>query len=181
MVAASWSDLGFKVSVNAVELKDNTDKSLSTGEKISGVKDDIFMENLAAGAFEVAAIDYVSFSADAFATLAAFAKGYAGTATNTANSPVFEVKPHISGYNSDAFNKKIEAAESTADAVARAALLHEAEDILLEDMPVIPIVFNMNVSMQSKELSKITTNYYGMSIFTKTNLKDYEKYLNNAQ
>ena len=172
MVAASWSDLGFKVSVNAVELKDNSDKAISTGEKIAGVKDDIFIENLTAGTFEVAAIDYVAFSADAFATLAAFAKGYAGTATNTANSPVFEVKPHISGYNSDSFNKKIEAAEATADAEARAKLLHEAEDILVSDMPVIPIVFNMNVSMQSKQLSKITTNYYGMSIFTKTNLKD---------
>lgn len=181
MVAASWKDLGFKVSVNAVELKDNTDKSLSTGEKIANVKDDIFMENLAAGAFEVAAIDYVAFSADAFSTLAAFAKGYAGTATNTANSPVFEVKPHISGYNSDAFNKKIESAAKASDAATRATLLHEAEDILIADMPVIPIVFNMNVSMQSKELSKISTDYYGMSIFTKTNLKDYEKYLSDAQ
>lgn len=181
MVAASWSTLGFKVSVNAVELKDNTDKALSTGEKIANAKDDIFMENLAAGTFQVAAIDYVAFSADPFVTLAAFAKGYAGTATNTANSPVFEVKPHISGYNSEAFNEKIAAAEAASDVAARATLLHEAEDILIADMPVIPVIFNMNVSMQSKELSKTTTNYYGTNIFTKTNLKDYEKYLSDAQ
>ena len=181
MVAASWSDLGFKVSVNAVELKDNTDKSLSTGEKISGVKDDTFMENLSAGTFEVAAIDYVAFSADAFSTLAPFAKGYAGTATNTANSPVFEVKPHISGYNNDSFNEKIAAAEKESNPAARATLLHEAEDILIADMPIIPIIFNMNATMQSKELSNTKVNYYQTNIFTQTKQKDYQKYLSDAQ
>ena len=64
---------------------------------------------------------------------------------------------------------------------ARATILHEAEAILLEDMPVIPIVFNMNVTMQSKELSDIDVSYYQTNIFTKTELKDYEKYLNTVQ
>ena len=177
MVAASWCELGFKVTVNKVALKDNSDKALTTGEKIAGVKDDIFAENLTAGKFEVAAIDYVAFSADAFSTLAPFAKGYAGTATGTHNSPVFEVKPHISGYNSEAYNAKIDEAAKEVNPDARAALLHTAEDILMADMPVIPIVSNLNATMQSKELSNIDLGYYSTNIFTKTSLKDYEKYL----
>ena len=181
MVAASWCDLGFKVSVNAVALKDNADKALTTGEKIAGVKDDLFVEDLKAGKFEVAAVDYVAFSTDAFSTLAPFAKGYAGTATGNHNSPVFEVKPHISGYNSAAYNEKIAAAEKESNPDTRAKLLHEAEDILIADMPIIPIIFNMNVTMQSKELSNIETTYYQTNIFTKTKLKNYEQYLNTAQ
>ena len=181
MVAASWCDLGFKVTVNKVALKDNSDKALTTGEKIAGVKDDIFAENLSAGKFEVAAIDYVAYSADAFSTLALFAKGYAGTATGTHDSPVFEVKPHISGYDNATYVEKIAAAEKETNPEARATILHEAEAILLEDMPVIPIVFNMNVTMQSKELSDIDVSYYQTNIFTKTELKDYEKYLNTVQ
>ena len=181
MVAASWCDLGFKVTVNKVALKDNSDKALTTGEKIPGVKDDIFAENLATGNFEVAAIDFVAYSADAFSTLAQFAKGYAGTATGTHDSPVFEVKPHMSGYNNSLFDEKIAAAEKEANPDARATLLQEAEAILLIDMPVIPIVSNLNVAMQSKELSKIDVSYYQTSIFTKTNLKNYEQYLSTAQ
>ena len=181
MVAASWCDLGFKVSVKQVALKDNNDKALTTNEKIAGVKDDIFMDELADGKFEVAAIDYVAYSADAFSTLAPFAKGYAGTATGSHNSPVFEVKSHISGYNSEAYNEKIAAAEKEANADARATLLHEAEDILMADMPIMPIVFNMNATMQSDELSKVDSTYYQTTVFTKTKQKNYEQYLTPAQ
>ena len=181
MVAAYWSDLGFKVSVKTVATKDNGDKALTTNEKIAGVKDDLFAEALAKGEFDVAAFDYVAYSADAFSVLAPFANGYAGTATGNHNSPVFEIKPHISGYNSTAYNEKIAAAEKETNADTRAALLHEAEDILMADMPIIPIVFNMNATMQSKELSKVDFTYYQTAVFTKTVQKDYEKYLTTAQ
>ena len=186
MVKNSWSELGFKVSLNKIDVKDNNDKALSTGEKIAGVKDDIFAEALSNGKFDVAAVDYVAYSADAFSILATFAKGYAGTATLTYDengnpTPTFEVKSHISGYNSAAYNEKIEAAEKEANSDGRAVLLHEAEDILLADMPVMPIIFNMNATMQSKELSKVEFTYYQTPVFTKTVLKDYEKYLTTAQ
>lgn len=181
LVAAAWSDLGFKVSVEKINTVDNLDKALSTGEKIGGVKDDIFAEKLIAGDFQVAAIDYVAYSADALSFLAPFAFGYSGNATSHAQSPEFTTKPHISGYNSDAYNQKIEAAFAEASSAGRAALLHEAEDILIADMPIIPIVFNKTVTMQSKDLSSVSSTYYGTSIFTKAKLKDFEKYLPAAQ
>lgn len=181
MVAASWNELGFKVTVKSVSLKDNTDKALTTNEVIPGVKDDEFLNDIASGNFEVAAIDYVALSADAFSTLAPFAKGYAGTATASHNSPVFEVKPHISGYDSESYNEKIMAAEKEVNPNGRADLLHEAEDILMADMPIIPVVFNMNVTMQSDELSKTDVTYYQTNVFTNTKQKNYEQYLTSAQ
>ena len=177
LVAASWSDLGFKVSVDKIKNVDNQDKALSTGEKIAGVKDDIFAKTLVEGKFEVAAIDYVAYSADAFSVLAPFAFGFSGNATSNSQSPEFTVKPHVSGYNNANYNAKIEAASIEADATARATLLHEAEDILVADMPIVPIVFNQSATMQSKELSKIAFTYYQVAVFTKTKLKDFEKYI----
>ena len=145
--------------------------------KIAGVKDDIFAEKLIAGDFDVAAIDYVAYSADAFSVLAPFAFGFSGNATSHAQSPEFTVKPHVSGYNNANYNAKIEAASIEADATTRATLLHEAEDILVADMPIIPIVFNQSATMQSKELSNIEFTYYQIAVFTKTKLKDFEKYI----
>ena len=177
IVAESWSALGFKVSVNKIKTVDNQDKALSTGEKIAGVKDDIFIEKLAAGDFEVAAFDYVAYSADAFSVLAPFAFGYSGSATSHTQSPEFTVKPHISGYNSADYNAKIEAAYLESDPEKRAAILHEAESILLADMPIIPIIFNQSATMKSKDLSEVNFTYYQVPVFNKTNLKDFEKYI----
>lgn len=176
-VAKAWCALGFKVTVKQVELVDNADKAISTKEKIAGIKDDKFIESLAAGDFQVAAIDTVAFSADPFSVLAPYAFGFSGSATSHKQSPDFNVKPHISGYNEAAYTAKIEAAYTEGNSANRAKLLHEAEDILIADMPIIPIVFNKSVSMQSKDLSNISTTYYQTYNFTKTNQKNYEQYL----
>ena len=63
------------------------------------------------------------------------------------------------------------------DAAARSAKLHEAEQMLLGDMPVIPVIFNQNAYLISGELSGEATNYYGFRVFTKLKLKDYIQYL----
>lgn len=176
-VAAAWCGLGFKVTVKKIDLIDNTDKAIATKEKIAGIKDDKFIEALSASDFQVAAIDTVAFSVDPFSVLAPYAFGFSGIATSHKQSPEFNIKPHISGYNEQAYTDKIEAAFVETNSANRAKLLHEAEEILIADMPVIPIVFNQSVSMQSKELSDITTTYYQTHIFTKTKQKNYEQYL----
>ena len=59
----------------------------------------------------------------------------------------------------------------------KAILLHAAEKLLMQEMPVIPIVFNQNASMTNKKhLSGITSTYYTPSYFKKVSLKNYEKY-----
>lgn len=186
MVAKAWgkSGLGFNVSVKKIELVDNKDPSAvdAANEKtaniaIPGIKDDIFFENYYAGNYEVAAIDYTAFSVDAFSVLAPFAKGFTGGASVAPNSIKFTVATHASGFNSDAYNKKISAAFKEKDLDKRAKLLHEAEDILMSEMPIMPIIFNKSVMLESDELSSVDYDYFGSPIFTKTELSDYEKYI----
>ena len=67
--------------------------------------------------------------------------------------------------------------KSTKWEAQKATLLHEAEKLLLEDMPVIPIVFNKNATLtNTKYLSGIKRNYYTPFLFAKTKLKNYAKY-----
>ncbi len=177
MVEASWKALGFKVSIQAIETIDNTDKDKTTQTTIKGIKDDVFAEQYYAGEFDVAAIDYTAYSADAFSVLAPFAKGYTGNAATSANSIDFTIPTHITGYDNEAYNALIEEAYKATDASTRAAKLHEAEKILMNDLPVIPIVFNQNATLTSKELSKYDFTYYGTPVFHKLKLKNYQDYL----
>jgi oligopeptide transport system substrate-binding protein len=48
------------------------------------------------------------------------------------------------GYNSPAYDAKIAAAQKETDVTKRMQLLHDAEDILMNDMPLIPIYFYTN-------------------------------------
>ena len=179
MVQAAWgpSGLGFNVAINAIDPIDNTDKAIATKEKIGGVKDDIFHESFIEGKYEVAAIDYTALSSDAFSVLAPFAKGYTGGASILPHSSDFFVATHKSGFDSADYNAKIETAFAEKSLDARAALLHEAEDILMAEMPIMPIVFNKTVAMKSKELSGIDYDYYGLPKFADTKLKNYEDYI----
>ncbi len=177
MVEASWKELGFKVSVNAIETIDNTDEDKTTQAVIKGIKDDVFAENYYAGKFDVAAIDYTAYSADAFSVLAPFAKGYTGNAATSANSINFTIPTHMTGYDSAEYNTLIDEAYKATDAATRAAKLHEAEKVLMRDLPVIPIVFNQNATLVSEELSKYEFTYYGTPVFNKMKLKNYQDYI----
>ena len=175
MVQAAWAQLGFNVKIDEVKLINNEDILLSTREKLDGVKDDIFAQNVRAGLYEVAAIDYVAYTPDAYSMLAPFAKGFSGGAASKEYSMEFNVPTHITGYNNEAYDAKIKAAfDEKDDLSARATILHEAEQLLIEDMPVIPILFNQTATLVSKDLSKISYTYYGTPIFTKTKQKNYE-------
>ena len=177
MVAAAWETLGLHVAINPIDVIVNDDYMKTIDETPTDIRDDIFAEGYRAGLFEVAAIDYVALSADAFGVLAPFAKCFAGGAASSLNSTTFEIPTHLYGYNSEAYDAKIEEAFAEKNIEARASILHEAEEILMQDLPVIPIIFNQNAYLQSKDLSKVETTYYGTFVFTKTKLKNYELYV----
>lgn len=177
MVQASWASLGFNVEVNAIETIENTDILKTTGEVNEGIRDDIFAQDYRAGKFEVAAIDYVAFSVDAFSILAPYAKCFTGGSSTKEDSRDFVIPPHLSGFDNEDYNALIESAYAEGDAVARAAILHEAETLLMQELPVIPIIFNQTATLESEDLSGIKYTYYGTMIFTKMKLKDYELYV----
>ena len=175
-VKAAWEQLGFHVAINAINVILNDDILKTTQEIATDIRDDIYAENYRAGKFEVIAIDYHAYSADAFSALARLATAFSGRGMDMTTLD-YKATPHYSGYDSKEYNEKIEAAFAEKDVEKRAVLLHEAEAIALEDMPVIPIIFNQNATLTSKELSKVKATYYCPAIFTKTKLKNYEDYI----
>ncbi len=174
-VQKAWSSLGFHVAINALDVVDNTDLDKTTKSPISGIKDDVFHENYRNGAYDVAAIDYVAVSVDPFSVLAPFAQNYTGAASggNTAT----ENPLHATGYNNDEYDQLIDNAFHATDSAERAKILHDAEKLLMTDLPVIPIVYNQNVTLANDNISKYEITYYGTPIFTKLVLKNYLLYV----
>ena len=175
-VKEAWETLGFHVAVNAIDVQVNDEKLKTTQEVSTDIKDDIFAEAYRAGNFEVAAVDYHAYSADAFSALAKFAKAFSGYGYDM-DDETYPLIPHKTGYDSEDYNAKIEEAFAEKNIDARATILHEAEEMLLEDMPVIPIVFNQQASLTHKDLSKVVTTYYVPALFAKAKLKNWEDYV----
>ncbi len=180
-VAEAWNELGFRVTVKTIDIEVNDDMG-TTGEVPTDIRDDIFLEELAINDYQVAAIDLVSYSAEAFGVLAPFAVGFSGQPMDMGmkdenGQPIYVLPTHGTGYESAEYNALIEKIYNTTSTKEQAELLHEAEEIILADMPVIPILFNQRAVLTSKSLSGIRYNYYGTPIFSKANLKNWENYL----
>ncbi|MBE6554873.1 MAG: hypothetical protein E7663_01370 [Ruminococcaceae bacterium] len=175
LVKAAWEGLGFEVSLNKLGVEEIVDRTNPEKPEYTGAYNNLYREALDSGSFEVIALDLVANSSAAFGYLAPFAKAFSGNAINmdaTVN-PNYELTPHITGYDSEEYNQKIEAAFAAEKEKDRAALLHEAEAILMRDLPVIPMVYNKSVSLVGKDLSKVKTNFFTNAVFTKTKLSGY--------
>lgn len=185
MVKDAWCELGFKVKVNAIDVETNDDLG-TTGEVATDIKDDIFAETIRSGDYQVAAVDLVAYTPDAFGILAPFAKGFSGQGMDMDlrdenNQPYYVIPSHKTGFDNEEYNALIEKAYATTSASERATILHDAEKALMASMPVIPIVFNQTATLTSKDLSGVKTSYYGTSVFSGAKLKDYEKYIPEVQ
>ena len=168
LVKAAWASLGFKVSIRALGVTEIKD---AEGKK-TGMFESKYKQALQTGDFEVIALDLVATSPDAFSYLAPFAKEFSG---NGYNMTTYDLNPHITGYDSEAYNDKIEAAFGAEKIKDRAELLHEAEEILMDDMPVIPIVFNQNTSLRSRKLKRLDNSFFCNAVFTDAKLSGYWK------
>lgn len=49
----------------------------------------------------------------------------------------------------------------------------------MKDLPIVPVIFNLNATVTSKDLRKTTDDYYGITSFQKATIKTkaYEAYL----
>jgi hypothetical protein len=67
---------------------------------------------------------------------------------------------------------------NTSDvANGKLALLHKAEELLMSDMPIIPVVFNQNATVMSDKLNNVDSDFYVSYKFDETTLDDYQDYL----
>ncbi len=88
----------------------------------------------------------------------------------------FDAQPHVTGYKNEKYNELIASAFEEQDEAKRAEILHEAEALLVEDMPIIPLFVYEDAYLISKDLKKVGTKYFAYRDFTETTLKDYERF-----
>lgn len=167
-VKSVWDSLGFKVTIEEVASKKVLDYEKAYN--------DTFSLRYKAGDFDVIAIDQQILSTEAFATLASFATSYSGNGVDM-DSPTYDLYGHVSGYNSDAYNALIDSAYAEQDSATRTEILHEAEKLLMADMPVVPLIFLQDAYLVQSGLSGFSSTYYATRDFKRMKLKNYVDYL----
>ena len=141
-------------------------------EQDYGSPEDNFQKIYDEGSFDVIAIDMTMLSPDAFGALSQFAVEFSGNGVDM-DSDTYDLYGHITGYADEEYNALIDSAFAEKNRTARAAILHQAEAKLMNDMPVCPIIFLQDAYVYTTELSGIKSTYYGTRDFKKTQLKDY--------
>ena len=144
-------------------------KQLGFNVVVSALDNAAYEAAYANGDYEIIGMDFQAISTYPIYNLASFSSTYSGTAVP------------VKGYDNDDYNALIESAFAETDAEKRAEILYEAEALLIEDAAVVPVIFNTNAYVVSSKLSGVDTNYWGVQMFTKANLKDYVQYLESVR
>lgn len=176
-VAEAWTELGFHVTLQKVSTIQNDDQSLLTNEVPTDICDDIHAESLRSGDFEAILFDACAYSPDAYGMLAPFAQGFTGRAVDLSLEDDMEMPVHVTGFVSDAYNELIESIQEERDVAKRADLYRQAEKLLMDEMPIIPVLFNLEASVTSKQLTSLDSTYYVKAVFTDAYIKNYDEYI----
>jgi oligopeptide transport system substrate-binding protein len=170
-IKSVWTELGFKVTLDAKKFKKYQDA------KEYDLVSDPYLEAYDAGDFQAILIDYQMLTTDAFPNLAMFAKAFAcGKMNMDVADGDYELATHVSGYYNEAYDAKIEEAFAATDREARAKALHEAEKILMTDMPIVPLVQLQNAVVVGEDLKGLKDCFWGLDLFHHAELENREKY-----
>lgn len=154
-----WKELGFNVKT----------KELANSAAFSNA----YRE----GNFDMIAIDYQMLSRDPFNYFASLSSTFSGMGIAMQYSN-FDLVPHISGYVNPEYDALIESAYEANSRKKASTYLHDAEKILTEDMPIIPVLFNQDYYLIKKSVvSGEARDYFGGKDFTKVKMKNWEKYI----
>ena len=158
----TWEQLGFSVV-------------------IKGVTSEEYAKVYAEGTYDVIGLDYQMLSAYPIYALAPFAKAYSGrvSETDTASDVIYTPMTHVSGYYNEEYDALIASAFAASSQSEKAELLHQAEEMLLKDAAVVPVIFNSEAYVTSG-LSELKTNFWGATCFKKAYLNNYVDYLAEA-
>ena len=176
-VVKVWNELGFHVELKKRGTIANNDYYKYTDSVPLDLCDDLYAEDLRNGTYEAILLDCVAASVDPFSMLAPFAKGFSGMGMDMDTPGEYEIPTHMTGYDNQAYNELIEAIFAEKDIATRADKLREAESLLMNDLPVIPLIFNKSATVTNSQLKNLTSTYYVNAIFTKAKINKYDSYL----
>ena len=176
-VAAAWNELGFKVTLKGRSAIVNNDFYKYTESTPEDISDDLYAQDLKTGDYDAIILDVCAYSVDPFSMLAPFAKAFSGQAMDMSDTENYELTPHMTGYDSEAYNQLMETIFAEKDIAARAENYRAAEAMLMEDMAIIPVVFNYDATATSSKLSKVSATYYLSANFQKAKIGSYDNYI----
>ena len=173
----AWQALGFSVTLKRLGFITNNDYSTATDSTPNDVIDDLFAEAYRNNNYQVIGVDLRALTVDAFSVLAPFATEFSGQPLDMSDIDNIIFGTHRTGYSSEAYDALIEAA-MLATGKERTNLLHQAEEMLTEDMPVIPVVANQYAFIRNKNLTGVGKgDYYAPIEFTKSQIKNWQDFL----
>ena len=182
LAKAAWQELGFKVTIKKVGSITSTIRDNASAEDIT-IRDSAIQTLVKEASygncdFDVIAVDWQMYSNDAFVALAAFTSHMNGNGKNFATG---EFNKNISGWTNADYDSYMNAAYLAKTDAERKAALAEAEKILLDSCPVIPVLYNESFAFISKDISKISIDAFGNFSFTNAKQKNYRKYLESDE
>ena len=178
MLANTWNALLGEYDITVKVKKINT-KDVIIGGNTQAYYEDVLMTAYKAGDFDILVGDLAMISTDAYATLAPFATAFSGNGIDMQSA---DYKPygHVTGYKSDAYNALMDEILAAEDASKRASLLHDAEKMLADDMPVIPLVTTKDAYLiNDSVLKNAETTYTSARDFKRLTMKNYMSYKEN--
>jgi ABC-type dipeptide transport system, periplasmic component len=168
LVTAAWSQLGFNVTVRTLGFE-------TYKENEYDLVRDLFKQAYSSGDFDVIAVDLSMYSTNAFGNLASYALEFSGGALDLASGN-FDLVPGVTGFNNDQYNALIASAYDEKDIAKRSTILHDAEKMLIDLAPVVPLFVYQDASVTGADLSGVKDSYYGYHYFAKAKLKNYLTY-----
>ena len=183
-IVEAWQSLGFDVEIKERGTVANNDYYKHTDSIPTDICDDLYAEDLRSGSFEAILLDMGAISVDPFSVLAPFAKAFSGQGMDMTDAENYQLIPHVTGYDSEEYNALIEKIYAENDIDARADDLHAAEAMLMEDMPVVPIIFNKTAVLVNDNLKtnnkilfwKKSSNYYAPDTLKSISVSKYDDY-----
>ena len=151
-----WAQLGFTVTANVV-------------------KGNQYFQDLYSGSFDAICADFQSLTDEPFAMLSSFAPEFSGNPVNldTTTGGAIGATPGITGWTDSDYSALIQTISDTVDPAQRASQLHDAEKMLIDQSPVVPLVF-LSSNTLTRDISGITVNGFGTNNLTRMSLANYQ-------
>ena len=181
LVEAAWESLGFDVTVEvAAPVESEINEMLVLD---SGIQYLIKDASYGKVDFDVIAVDWQTYCADAAVGLATLTSNLSGMGKEqfsgdvALGTPDYSVaRKNVTGWESEEYDALVAAAFAATGKKERAAKLAEAEEYLMSQMPVCPLVFNQSFVFTGSKISKLSFNAFGNFSLTDVKLAGYTKF-----
>lgn len=152
---ASAADLEVKVSYNTSEahsaiaqfIQQGWTSNLGISVKLDNAEWQVYLDKIQAGDFQVGRLGWAADYNDAYSFLEMY-----NSPTNGNNQ---------TGWSNEEYTKILEASTTETDAAKRTELLLQAEEIIMDDMPVAPVYYQTNLFIKSDDVENMAPDALG--------------------